>query len=362
MPCKRLILHSAIQKLWNHPGRALALISAAYGVVLVALALGFRYMGELNALSSVLIYLPPGLWLLPLTILSAAAALFHRRLLIVLLFILGVGLVFTQFRVGFGRRSAVPGEKCVTLVTNNIGQSNHLSMAPFVQREKPDFLLIQDAFGRIAYYKRTYPACFVAAVGEFVLISKFPITSATIVPESIWAKRTPAAALFRVQWPVHPLSVYGVHIPTPRPDFALLRGHGFLVELLRGRIWQRYAGYREAMRQRVSLAERLSKTIASDPNPVLVGGDFNMPGWGYIHSLFSSRLSDAFEASGSGFGLTFPGATYNPLSLFGPWLRIDYAFCNRWWVPLSCSVEPHRASQHRAVAATFSFASQENPQ
>ena len=360
MPLNDLSLSRLSHAQWACKG-VLAVAFIGYTLGVIALTISARMVGERCWLLSFLIFLPPTVWLLPVLILAPVAALVSRPMLAIIAF--GIGVVvfgFAQFRFGFGARSAAAGEKTLTLMTNNIGQSNHQSMAPFVRQQNPDFLLIQEAVGHSPYYKRAYPDRFVAAVGEFVLVSRFPIASATLVPEGLWAKRTPAAALFRVQWPVHPLSIYAVHIPTPRPDFALFRGHGFLVELVRNRgpAWNQYGAYGEAMHQRVEVAKRLAEAIAKDPNPVLVGGDFNMPSWGYVHSIFSSRLSDAFEVSGYGFGFSFPGTTHNPLSLFGPWLRLDYVFCNRWWTPIGCWTEPRRASQHRAVAATFSFASQ----
>ena len=37
-------------------------------------------------------------------------------------------------------------------------------------------------------------------------------------------------------------------------------------------------------------------------------------------------MTDAFTRAGRGWGLTFPGVTRNPLTVFGPWLRLDYFF------------------------------------
>jgi vancomycin resistance protein VanJ len=81
-----------------------------------------------------------------------------------------------------------------------------------------------------------------------------------------------------------------------------------------------------------------------------------MPSRGHIHGLFASHLTDAFAACGRGYGLTFPGYTSNPLTLFGPWLRIDYLFAGRGFKPIYCNTERERKSQHRAVAARFEMA------
>ncbi|MBA2594298.1 MAG: endonuclease/exonuclease/phosphatase family protein [Gammaproteobacteria bacterium] len=85
------------------------------------------------------------------------------------------------------------------------------------------------------------------------------------------------------------------------------------------------------MEARIQLAQKLMERLRSEKHPFLVVGDFNAPSPGYIRRIFSAELTDAAAAKGRGYGLTFPGATLNPLSLFGPWLRIDYIFASKNW-------------------------------
>jgi hypothetical protein len=80
-----------------------------------------------------------------------------------------------------------------------------------------------------------------------------------------------------------------------------------------------------------------------------------MPSNGHIRRIFSGELRDAFAECGRGYGFTFPGFTRNPLSLFQPWLRLDYLFAGRGFRPCYVRTEPGRPSQHRAVAAGFVF-------
>jgi vancomycin resistance protein VanJ len=79
-----------------------------------------------------------------------------------------------------------------------------------------------------------------------------------------------------------------------------------------------------------------------------------MPPDGYVHRVVAWGLLDAFEQAGRGFGFTFPCDTGNPLTLGGPWLRIDYVLAGPGWHANDCRVEPDRRSQHRAVVATLS--------
>jgi endonuclease/exonuclease/phosphatase (EEP) superfamily protein YafD len=114
-----------------------------------------------------------------------------------------------------------------------------------------------------------------------------------------------------------------------------------------------YGNYREWLQERLRLARALAKVLAEEKYPMLVGGDFNTPDHGYIYHLFAGEMADAFTHAGRGWGLTFPGSTHNPISFFGPWLRIDYFFTGRGWRVTECRPEPGGKSQHKAVFARF---------
>jgi endonuclease/exonuclease/phosphatase (EEP) superfamily protein YafD len=144
-------------------------------------------------------------------------------------------------------------------------------------------------------------------------------------------------------------------MPTPRGDFAKLTGLGLLRELA-GHNRRRSDGmsFSEAMTARVQLARDLAGVFSRDQRPFLAVGDFNMPPDGYVHRVITWGLVDSFAQAGRGLGFTFPCDTHNPLTLGGPWLRIDYILGGPGWRATDCSVEPDRRSKHRAVVATLS--------
>ncbi len=72
----------------------------------------------------------------------------------------------------------------VTVMTYNYGQSGGKSMRPFVDAEKPDIIVMQEAGKRVDRYRESYPEYSVTGVGEFILIGKLPISS-TVQPLSI---------------------------------------------------------------------------------------------------------------------------------------------------------------------------------
>lgn len=347
-------LHSLLNFSACSPRKFTRFSGFAYFVFLIFWILTARFLGERWWPSSILIYVAPQFWLLPLAILIPAALLFDRRLLAVLLFC-GVLIVFfyADLRLGLGSRSAPAGSPCLTVVTNNVGENHRLSLDPFLHEQNPDLVVLQDTRRIPGIVRQTYPGKSVAHVGEYMLISRFPIISAQRCSGLNW--RLLPSAIFRVDWKGHPFTLYAVHIPTPRPDFNRLRGRGFLAELARGRLWANIAAYRQAMADRLAVARALAEQMEREPGPVLAAGDFNMPSWGFIDSIFSARLTDSFAACGRGFGFTFPADEGFPLRLLGPWLRLDRIYCNRGFVPLSCVAEKNRRSQHRAVAARFQW-------
>jgi endonuclease/exonuclease/phosphatase (EEP) superfamily protein YafD len=93
--------------------------------------------------------------------------------------------------------------------------------------------------------------------------------------------------------------------------------------------------------------------IGAERIPTVVAGDLNTPDHGVIYHLFTSVAVDAFAKAGSGWGLTFPGSTRNPVAFFGPWLRLDYLFSREGMETLSCYPEAGRLSQHCAVVGRF---------
>jgi endonuclease/exonuclease/phosphatase family metal-dependent hydrolase len=302
---------------------------------------------------AILLYLPQWLFLLPLIVLIPAALLAEVSLGTYAL-LAGVVIIFfwhVPFYPGMGG-SSQPLK--IKVMTNNYVQNHGLSILPFIAAEDPDFVALEDATGQARMLQRAYPDRTVKAEGQFVFMSKAPVTSAAPLEWPRW-RGGPVAAVFDVQWQGEDLAVYVVHLPTPRTDFAKLTGLGLLKELAgRNRRRSDNMSFGEAMTARVQLGRDLAGVFAREQRPFIAMGDFNMPPAGYVHRVVSWGLLDCFEQAGRGFGFTFPCDTFNPLTMGAPWLRIDYVLAGPGWHANDCRVEPGRRSQHRAVVATLS--------
>jgi endonuclease/exonuclease/phosphatase (EEP) superfamily protein YafD len=344
-------------KRWLLVGRrSLLFVSAAYLVLLVGGLLTTQWVGERNWFMDILLYLLPTYWLLPLVVLTPLSLLRCPKAcwlhLLALMYVFGI---FMQPRWSFPQKSDGPS---FTLVTNNTGQRSQASLLALVRKVQPDFIALQDSSRELGEALSSgLGGRHVAQQREFVLISRFPILRSGLL-DGLSFKNNPVAAWFEVDCGGKPLVIYNIHLPTPRSDLLALRGHGFLAGLvLGGGIYSSAVrqACRESLAQHVALAEELARRLAAEKRPFLAVGDFNAPSQGYVRRLFSSKWTDAFAATGQGYGLTFPGVTRNPLSCFGPWLRLDYIFVSDKIRPVDCWVEPREPAQHRAVVGRFRF-------
>ncbi len=327
----------------------------AYVIVLVVFLIATKIFGERSSLTSIALFVPPQFWLLPIFLLLPLVLIFQRKLLwLLLLAVLFVFFGHMNFHTSISRSSS---GKTLSIFSNNIGQRKTRTMWPFLRSENPDVFALQEAWNHRPAISSENPEHYVANHGEFLLASRFEIKNSGIVP-GLRARTGPIAAWFEIDFHGTPVVIYNVHMPTPRNDFERLRGAGFIYEIARlGGIYssEARAVYKKSLQARNQLSMDFLEHLRAEQRPFLVVGDFNMPDTGYLRRLYAGELTDAFAAKGAGYGFTFPGTSKNPLTLFGPWLRIDYIFAGKNWQPLSFKVEPRQPAQHLSVAAEFEF-------
>jgi vancomycin resistance protein VanJ len=332
--------------------RALGWITATYIVALAIFLPGLEWWGERNWLFSLMHYMPAQALLLPLIVLTPACLLLRRSLVV---WHLGVAFIVIFVYMTFRWSWASPIKSSeIKVVTFNFGESNRAQFMAFLATEKPDLLLLQDARGRGADLVNKIPGMYASDLGQFAFLSKFPIENAALVPD-VATQGQPVAARYEVHIQGRLVALYSVHLPTPRQQLVRFIGGRRILGDLVGHAHREplYGNYRDFIRERIRLAQALVRVLAQEKLPTIVGGDFNTPDHGYIYHLMAGEMADAFTHAGCGWGLTFPGSTHNPISLFGPWLRIDYLWAGHGWRVPECHTEPGRKSQHKAVFARF---------
>lgn len=310
-----------------------------------------EWAGERFWLSGVFLFAPPQVLLLPLVFLSPFCLVVRARLLLVHALAIGI-VVFFYMGWQWNSRPAAPAS-AIRLITHNAGQSNRPQFYQFAAAEKPDIIALQDARGAGPELSRKFPGFHIVSRGEFYLVSRFPIVQSDVVSQVKWFNR-PAAARFELLCQNRTLIIYSVHLPTPRQQLnRFLSGRAFADMMADEDSARRPLTYGEWTRTRLKMASDLAAVFERETQPYLVCGDFNTPDHGIIYHTVSRHLLDSHRVSGRAFGFTFPGSTRNPLTLRGPWLRIDYAFAGRGWKPIFSQPEPGRLSQHCALAAHF---------
>jgi endonuclease/exonuclease/phosphatase family metal-dependent hydrolase len=192
--------------------------------------------------------------------------------------------------------------------------------------------------------RRAFPGYHIAAAGELLTISRFPIAASRPLrapqppPDSSWAAYWGIRVLRTdIRIGGRTLSVYNAHLP----DLLTLGVSGFSPAF--------YRVVHELFIRREAQLRALRADITHNPNPVLVGGDLNvLPGTGDLRWL--AGLSDAAHASSS---------LYPASLLFGflPAWRVDWAFTSpRVRVYSYALVSPAGLSVHDAQDLVISLA------
>jgi len=330
--------------------RLLGWATFAYAGGLILMLVALEWWGERNWLLSIFLYAPPQILLLPLAVLAPLCLLFRWRLLVWHLAAVAM-LFFGYMTFRWAPRPASTSAAC-TVVTFNAGESNRPQFHEFIAQEKPDIIFLQDARSRGPELAAKLPEKSAAHLGRFTFISRYPLEKMAYVEGALWQGQ-PIAARCETVIAGRTTALYSVHLPTPRQQLSRFLGGRRILGDLVGRKSREpgFGDYREWLAARIELARDLAGVFAREPLPMIVGGDFNTPDHGYIYRLFSSQMTDGFAHAGRGWGLTFPGSTRNPVTFFGPWLRLDYFFVGRGWEVIECRPEPGGKSQHKAVLA-----------
>ncbi len=327
-----------------------------YVTGLLLLMAALSHIGERNATTAFLIFLPSTLWLLPAPPLALAALLLHRRALLVLsLAVVWFGYDLMGWRAG--KTAPSSGTGILKVMTYNRGQNMNQSLQPFKNATTPDVIVLQESFGRAAGYAAAEgysEFLHTRSHDEHTILSRYPILEETALP-SLPGKPSKAVR-YVIDWEGRQIAVYTVHLHSPRDVLASQMRGGFIYGVLGlagGRWEDRSRALQTFWDGQIADAELVLKTVREDPLPAIVAGDFNSPQAGYVHRLITRELGDSHAEAGEGFGWSFPGTTRNPLSAGGPWIRIDYVFFNQHWEALQCITEPDRPSQHRALTSTL---------
>lgn len=299
-------------------------------------------MGERYSGTTLLTYAPQQwTFILPVPILILAA--FRGRWKVV---VANIGLVgFICFALmGFCWRGIIPkpvsrSRNTLRLMTFNIehGNAGVRRVAQMVADVNPDIVCFNEVNaekpGGIAPYtalRKALPGYTLTPENETVVASRLPWTNSRLLPPA--GKGLERRSVL-VEVNVHgmPFCVLATHLATSVTPETMGSHKGNLATYL-----QRTTRVREEQ------IDSLLAVVAARKTPIVVCGDFNTPPRGHVYERMTCAMTDAFAASGVGFGHTF--------SSTHPLIRIDYIFTNGV-VVRTCRVVDANASDHRPVTA-----------
>lgn len=345
-----LTLSEGLRRAHRLLGDVVAVSSVAMIVFLTFCLVLVAFLGERHWVLAISLYLPGLFWLLPMFLFLPFCLLFCARVSI-LWVCYGAAVVYFYMGFQIGEAPFSNEKPDLTIVSNNVGNNARTTVDAFAAGKDPDILLFQEA-GPPRYYREKYAGLHWRSHGEFAVVAKRPILEAGHLENPRWGV-DPIAARYVIELDSGKrVVIYNVHFPTRRFIMSGVKGKGMFAAVLGVS-----GGYGSLVRRQnrdffdgqILLVQELIAQAQGEELPVILCGDFNVPGQGHLYRLLAGAFKDAHVASGSGFGFTFPGKTRNPLALFRPWLRIDHVFAGQGVIPLAMEVESDRPSQHRAV-------------
>ncbi len=286
-------------------------------------------IGERSRLSLIALYAPRQP-LLVVTVLGAVLAPLTKRRVRTLFVLQVLAVLVVLFpvmglKLGGSRTSDFP----VRLATYNVyfGKLSRPALLEEIAAMPADIILLQATYDSMGdRVKERFPDRFTHREDDFVLITRYKITSVD-VPPPLADGALPKFVGYVLETDAGPLRVFNVHPFSPR--------HALVEDEQTG----------DNIRHR---EEQIAAVVAAARRPgppFIIAGDTNLPVLSSMGRRYLGDLHDAFDDVGFGFGYTFPAKR--------PWMRIDRALAADGIRFADVRVGKLGASDHRPVFVDF---------
>ena len=334
--------------------RWLITITLAYAAVLAGLTVlnwtgsDRLWLGALN------LYLPQIMWAAPGVLLTPLFMKFERPLLwlpiVCVLWVLGP---IMDFSWSLPAIRQAPAGVPLRVMTWNIKYGFH-DVAPLLEeldRRQPDVVLFQDAIGclegPLGEYFRGWE---VRSSGQYLIASKYPMSQANVQQLPSSSRKEENFFRCRVRVGDAVVSLYNVHLKTPRRSLNALRKVRHQPLTLPDAIDY----FDSNVRLRQVQATVLLDSLRQERGAVIVAGDLNAPESSLVCGVLrEAGLQNAFSKRGFGYGFTYGHFLLkNRLPwLKVSWMRIDHIMVNSGIETRNCWAGSGEASDHRPVVA-----------
>lgn len=318
-------------------------------LVLLAYLGATASVGERCWLLDLLLYLPRWYWGLPTLVLAPVLALAGPRRTLLVVALAAAIVLFPLMGLKPPSRPSFVQSASLRVLSYNVwrGQGGVEAIRREVDAAQPDVVLLQVSSGRVdaAFETGRFQGWFRSSHLHFTIVSRFPIRDVW-VPDGLGPDAGPAFVRYQVETPIGLLDMYNVHLASPRAALYAVRDR--IKAALQGHSQGLLEGAERELRSDVARREREIRALAGalerSVHPVIVAGDFNLPGLSillrYLHGY-----SDAFLDAGAGFGYTFPAGGPRP------WMRIDRIFAGSGLRFAGFQVVGGTGSEHCPVVA-----------
>lgn len=326
-------------------------LGVAYPVSLLVVVALFRWVGEDWWFTAAALYLPRVLFAAPLPFIAYAL---HRLRMRRLLQAQALSLLVIVFPLmGFvlpwptGADPSAPTMRVLSFNVNN-GAGGPDAVLAEIQARSPDVVLLQETGDAESFARLLRPHyAAVEAWDQFVLATRFPVAS-TVTPEKLVYDGKPHRARYLKQAMDTPLGrvvFYDVHPTSPREGLNMMHGIRSIMRGASAPVVRANTGLRALQ------VKSFSEAAAAETDPVVIGGDTNLPGLSAVLGQYLSGYADGFSQASCGFGYTFPTNKWRP------WMRIDRILASDALRFTRFEVGQSKVSDHRCVVADLQRAS-----
>jgi endonuclease/exonuclease/phosphatase (EEP) superfamily protein YafD len=327
----------------SRPGRRprarilLTVLSLLYAAATVGLCLLLYLASDRWWPATLLLFLPRWPWALPLAVLLPAAAWRCRRLLwllapVLVLVLVGLLGLCLPWQASWG---PCPHGHDLRVLTCNVHRHDldPAALGVLIAATDPDIVALQGWSSgpeRRVFAQGDWHA---ARAGQLLLASRYPIRQVEGLDDPDFTGGDYAIARGEVDAPCGTVAVVTLHLSSPRDGLEEAgESHGARVETLEAN---------SALRRRQSA--KAARWLEGSTAPLLIVGDFNTPTESTIYQQYWSPYTNAFSASGFGFGTTFFTRRAG--------VRIDHVLTGPGWRCRRCWVGPSVGSPHHPVLA-----------
>ncbi len=284
----------------------------------------------------------PVAWLIAAVFMTALGARWVLASLALAVFSLFAFASFSVPRLGAATAAAAaaPDARTFRLVSFNVDHAKDIDilLELAVPRWAADVVVFQACGERagLALQRASRPRARVLKVGEFCIASAHPLVRGTLIqlnsPES--SERQAYAVHVRLTVGADTLSVVVVHLASPRSELAAALNLDF-------------TKLKNSTATRSEQADRLARYLRSIQEPLVIAGDFNTLEESRIYQRYFARYSNAFRATGWGFGHTMQAGVHR--------IRIDHVLTGDGMQPVALNTEWNWPTEHRPVIATLAY-------